>query len=79
MFEGILRRASEPFNESRYGTLELQKRLPQGGWVELGLPDLNTLRISGADHDYFLIYLINVVLTSILHCCFTRYRSCIKK
>jgi len=30
----------------RYGTLELQKRLPQGGWVELGLPDLNTLRES---------------------------------
>ncbi|AGH46084.1 pseudouridine synthase [Paraglaciecola psychrophila 170] len=30
----------------RYGTLELQKRLPQGGWVELGLPDLNTLRQS---------------------------------
>lgn len=30
----------------RYGTLELQKRLPQGGWVELGLPDLNTLRKS---------------------------------
>jgi 23S rRNA pseudouridine2605 synthase len=30
----------------RYGTLELQKRLPQGGWVELGLPDLNTLRTS---------------------------------
>ncbi|MEP1445574.1 MAG: 23S rRNA pseudouridine(2605) synthase RluB [Paraglaciecola sp.] len=30
----------------RYGSLELQKRLPQGGWVELGLPDLNTLRKS---------------------------------
>lgn len=30
----------------RYGTLELQKRLPQGGWVELGLPDLNDLRKS---------------------------------
>ncbi|WP_339723866.1 23S rRNA pseudouridine(2605) synthase RluB [uncultured Paraglaciecola sp.] len=30
----------------RYGALELQKRLPQGGWVELGLPDLNTLRKS---------------------------------
>ncbi|MFT6805956.1 MAG: 23S rRNA pseudouridine2605 synthase [Glaciecola sp.] len=30
----------------RYGTLELQKRLPQGGWVELGLPDLNILRQS---------------------------------
>jgi 23S rRNA pseudouridine2605 synthase len=30
----------------RYGTLELQKRLPQGGWVELMLPDLNTLRAS---------------------------------
>ncbi len=30
----------------RYGQLELQKRLPQGGWVELGLPDLNSLRKS---------------------------------
>ena len=30
----------------RYGSLELQKRLPQGGWVELGLPDLNNLRKS---------------------------------
>ncbi|MGS2720839.1 23S rRNA pseudouridine(2605) synthase RluB [Paraglaciecola aestuariivivens] len=30
----------------RYGELELQKRLPQGGWVELGLPDLNALRKS---------------------------------
>ena len=30
----------------RCGTLELQKRLPQGGWVELGLPDLNMLRES---------------------------------
>ena len=30
----------------RYGTLELQKRLPQGGWVELGLPELNALRKS---------------------------------
>ncbi|MEP0354497.1 MAG: 23S rRNA pseudouridine(2605) synthase RluB [Paraglaciecola sp.] len=30
----------------RYGELELKKRLPQGGWVELPLPDLNTLRKS---------------------------------
>lgn len=30
----------------RYGTLELQKRLPQGGWIELMLPDVNTLRSS---------------------------------
>jgi len=28
----------------RYGLLELQKRLPQGAWVELELPDLNKLR-----------------------------------
>lgn len=28
----------------RYGQLELQKRLPQGAWVELELPDLNGLR-----------------------------------
>lgn len=30
----------------RYGALELQKRLPQGGWVELMLPDINALRSS---------------------------------
>jgi hypothetical protein len=66
VFEGILRRTREPFDESALWNLELQKRLPQGGWVELGLPDLNTLRISGSDHDYFLIYLINVVLIPIL-------------
>lgn len=30
----------------RYGELELKKRLPQGGWVELPLPDLNGLRKS---------------------------------
>ncbi|MEP7705698.1 23S rRNA pseudouridine(2605) synthase RluB [Paraglaciecola sp. 25GB23A] len=30
----------------RYGTLELQKRLPQGGWIELMLPDVNALRAS---------------------------------
>ena len=30
----------------RYGALDLQKRLPQGGWVELGLSDLNGLRKS---------------------------------
>ena len=30
----------------RYGALELQKRLPQGGWIELGLNDLNGLRKS---------------------------------
>ena len=30
----------------RYGTLELQKRLPQGAWVELELKDLNSLRKS---------------------------------
>jgi len=30
----------------RYGTLELQKRLPQGGWIELMLPDVNALRSS---------------------------------
>jgi 23S rRNA pseudouridine2605 synthase len=28
----------------RYGEIELQKRLPQGGWVELELPELNKLR-----------------------------------
>ena len=28
----------------RYGELELKKRLPQGGWVELPLSDLNGLR-----------------------------------
>lgn len=30
----------------RYGALELQKRLPQGGWIELTLEDLNNLRAS---------------------------------
>lgn len=30
----------------KYGGLELQKRLPQGGWIELELPDLNLLRKS---------------------------------
>lgn len=30
----------------RYGALELQKRLPQGGWIELELNDLNKLRKS---------------------------------
>ena len=30
----------------RYGSLELQKRLPQGGWLELGLGDVNALRAS---------------------------------
>lgn len=30
----------------RYGEIELQKRLPQGGWVELELPELNKLRQS---------------------------------
>ena len=30
----------------RYGTLNLQNRLPQGGWIELPLTDLNTLRKS---------------------------------
>lgn len=30
----------------RYGQLELQKRLPQGGWIELTLDDLNGLRAS---------------------------------
>jgi 23S rRNA pseudouridine2605 synthase len=30
----------------RYGTLSLQNRLPQGGWIELPLTDLNTLRKS---------------------------------
>jgi 23S rRNA pseudouridine2605 synthase len=30
----------------RYGTLELQNRLPQGGWIELPLQDLNVLRTS---------------------------------
>ncbi|MDP5032543.1 MAG: 23S rRNA pseudouridine(2605) synthase RluB [Paraglaciecola sp.] len=30
----------------RYGALELQKRLPQGGWIELMLPDVNALRSS---------------------------------
>jgi 23S rRNA pseudouridine2605 synthase len=30
----------------RYGVLELKKRLPQGGWVELPLSDLNVLRKS---------------------------------
>ncbi|MBU3016921.1 23S rRNA pseudouridine(2605) synthase RluB [Paraglaciecola agarilytica] len=30
----------------RYGTLNLQNRLPQGGWIELPLSDLNTLRKS---------------------------------
>lgn len=30
----------------RYGELELKKRLPQGGWVELPLAELNTLRRS---------------------------------
>ncbi|MFT2090618.1 23S rRNA pseudouridine(2605) synthase RluB [Paraglaciecola sp. 2405UD69-4] len=30
----------------RYGELELKKRLPQGGWVELPLSDLNGLRKS---------------------------------
>ena len=28
----------------KYGPIELQKRLPQGAWVELGLDDLNALR-----------------------------------
>jgi 23S rRNA pseudouridine2605 synthase len=28
----------------RYGPIELQKRLPQGAWVELGLNDVNSLR-----------------------------------
>ena len=28
----------------RYGPIELQKRLPQGAWVELGLEDVNKLR-----------------------------------
>lgn len=31
---------------TRYGSLELKKRLPQGGWVELTLADLNPLRKS---------------------------------
>jgi 23S rRNA pseudouridine2605 synthase len=30
----------------RYGVLELQKRLPQGGWMELELKDINALRSS---------------------------------
>ena len=30
----------------RYGEIELQKRLPQGGWVELELTELNALRKS---------------------------------
>ena len=30
----------------RYGALELVKRLPQGGWIELTLTDINTLRAS---------------------------------
>jgi 23S rRNA pseudouridine2605 synthase len=30
----------------RYGALDLQKNLPQGGWIELPLNDLNTLRNS---------------------------------
>ena len=28
----------------KYGPMELQKRLPQGAWVELGLDDVNALR-----------------------------------
>jgi 23S rRNA pseudouridine2605 synthase len=30
----------------RYGALELVKRLPQGGWLELALSDINALRAS---------------------------------
>lgn len=30
----------------RYGVLDLQKRLPQGGWMELELADVNSLRKS---------------------------------
>jgi 23S rRNA pseudouridine2605 synthase len=32
----------------RYGALDLQKNLPQGGWIELPLNDLNVLRTSVA-------------------------------
>jgi 23S rRNA pseudouridine2605 synthase len=62
----------------RYGALELQKRLPQGGWVELGLPDLNTLRQS-VQLPVETETLIKIDLGKLDHVKISRMRRSVKK
>lgn len=62
----------------KYGELELQKRLPQGGWIELELPELNALRKSvqlGAETES----MINERRNKLDHVHISRMRRSVKK
>ncbi|MBU3022519.1 23S rRNA pseudouridine(2605) synthase RluB [Aestuariibacter sp. A3R04] len=62
----------------RYGPVELQKRLPQGAWVELGLEDVNKLRslvrLSNETQS-----LVDVKQGKLDHARLTRMRRSVKK
>ncbi|WJG10854.1 23S rRNA pseudouridine(2605) synthase RluB [Aliiglaciecola sp. LCG003] len=61
-----------------YGGLELHKRLPQGGWMELELPELNTLRKS-VQLPYETESLVNEKRNKLDHVRISRMRRSVKK
>ena len=62
----------------RYGPIELQKRLPQGAWVELELADVNKLRklVHLTDENSSLV---DVRQTKLDHARLSRMRRSVKK
>ncbi len=62
----------------RYGPIELQKRLPQGAWVELELEDVNKLRklVSLSNEDSSLV---DARQTKLDHARLSRMRRSVKK
>tara|TARA_Y200000002_G_scaffold99794_1_gene80935 strand:- start:260 stop:955 length:696 start_codon:yes stop_codon:yes gene_type:complete len=62
----------------KYGPIELQKRLPQGAWVELGLEDVNALRshVQLPDETQTMI---NVRQGKLDHARLSRMRRSVKK
>ncbi|QPG04703.1 23S rRNA pseudouridine(2605) synthase RluB [Salinimonas marina] len=62
----------------RYGPIELQKRLPQGAWVELELEDVNKLRklVSLSDESSSLV---DARQTKLDHARLSRMRRSVKK
>ena len=62
----------------RYGPVELQKRLPQGAWVELPLEQLNALR-KLVQLDDETQTLVDVRQGKLDHARLTRMRRSVKK
>ena len=62
----------------RYGPVELQKRLPQGAWVELPLAELNSLR-KLVQLDEETQTMVDVRQGKLDHARLTRMRRSVKK